>query len=258
MASTCSGRGTCSFVDAVIWVQPKCLTSKLSNQPICRSGNNAASCFPYCMAARRSGSAADGLVLYGADEWKNKVHLYERDCGYGYLENPVKSMDQQSARYQLSLPIGGGGGKLQAETITRNDVLGGSVWINSWDPAIGGCRQASKTDSFVGVEALPAYKGGVFPSIPLPGQAFAFAGDTTLTSVRKADGSYSIRVDRLYGDQSNEFTMVNVLKDFPTAPPAETLLLSAQMRGTVDKVQIPYVFNDEAGIRHPSVSTQVN
>lgn len=47
MDGTCTGRGTCTMVDAVVWVQPRCSSSSLvAQQPICREGNNRASCFP--------------------------------------------------------------------------------------------------------------------------------------------------------------------------------------------------------------------
>lgn len=64
-------------------------------------------------------------------------------------------------------------------------------------------------------------------SILMPGQPFAFAGDTTLTSVMGGKGEHYVSVDRLYGNQVNEFTMVNVNKEFPAHPPADTIALGA-------------------------------
>lgn len=61
-------------------------------------------------------------------------------------------------------------------------------------------------------------------------------------------------VDRLYGSEDNEFTMVNVLKNFPANPPADTPRLVPQER--VDKLPIPYAFSDMAGVQHPAVSTR--
>lgn len=43
---TCSSRGTCTTIDATVWVQPRCSSSRDANQPICRDGNPLASCFP--------------------------------------------------------------------------------------------------------------------------------------------------------------------------------------------------------------------
>ena len=61
------------------------------------------------------------------------------------------------------------------------------------------------------------------------GQAFSFAGDTTLTAVRDNIRNYFVKVDRLYGNEVNEFTMVNVKKGFPANPPADTPKLGAQV-----------------------------
>lgn len=61
-------------------------------------------------------------------------------------------------------------------------------------------------------------------------------------------------VDRLYGSEDNEFTMVNVLKNFPANPPADTPRLITRER--VDKLPIPYAFSDMGGVQHPAVSTR--
>lgn len=46
MDDTCTSRRTCTQVDATVWVQPKCSSMRGANMPICREGNNLASCFP--------------------------------------------------------------------------------------------------------------------------------------------------------------------------------------------------------------------
>lgn len=207
------------------------------------------------MAARRTSSGAEGLVLYDADEWRNKVHLYDRDCLFSEMDQ-LPSASAQSPHY---LPPDTGYyplNRADAEVVRGDDILGGSVHQSRYDASSTGCRQSRASKSIVGVDALPAYSGGRYRSISLPGQPFSFAGDTTLTTVRSPDGSYSIRVDRLYGDQSNEYTMVNVLKEFPTAPPFATPQMGAMRSEQVDALPVPYAFNDEAGIRHPSVSSQ--
>lgn len=140
------------------------------------------------------------------------MHLYDRDCAYGYLDDPVASVVSGAAKY-----VGGGlndvsSGRFGATVATLNDVLSGVIKIGAWDSAVGGCRESKQAVSVVGTEALTGYRGGRFPSLPLPGQPFSFAGDTTLTTVRKPDGGYVVKVDRLYGDMANEFTLVNVLK----------------------------------------------
>ena len=61
-------------------------------------------------------------------------------------------------------------------------------------------------------------------------------------------------MDRLLGNEDNEYTMANVLKNFPANPPADTPKLIVKER--VDKLPIPYSFSDMAGVQHPSVSTR--
>jgi hypothetical protein len=83
------------------------------------------------------------------------------------------------------------------------------------------------------------------------------AGDTTLTGIQDNAGNYFVKVDRLYGNEVNEFTMVNVHKAFPANPPADTPGLP-QLDDVVDKLPIPYGYSEISGIRHPSVSTQTS
>ncbi len=82
------------------------------------------------------------------------------------------------------------------------------------------------------------------------------AGDVTLTTVRRNNGDYAVAVDRLYGSEINEFTMVNVLKNFPANPPADTPKIGGNSKAPVDKLPIPYSFSDMAGVQHPAVSTK--
>lgn len=84
----------------------------------------------------------------------------------------------------------------------------------------------------------------------MPKQPFAFAGDTTLTAVESSDGQWFVQVDRLTGDEYNEFTMINVKKDFPASPPATTVAIGGSLDlGTPDKIRIPYAFTDVPGTR---------
>ena len=107
-------------------------------------------------------------------------------------------------------------------TVTLNDLFGGGVRTANWDPALG-CVQSKRAYSNMGVDVHDAYKNNRYPSLLMPGQPFAYAGDTTLTSVRDSDGRYYVSVDRLFGNENNEFTMINVQKRFPANPPADTI-----------------------------------
>ena len=50
------------------------------------------------MAARLSGSGADGLVLYNAPDWHERVHLMKRDC---IVDTPVLANAVQAAASKL-------------------------------------------------------------------------------------------------------------------------------------------------------------
>lgn len=52
--------------------------------------------------------------------------------------------------------------------------------------------------------------------------------------------------------------MVNVLKEFPANPPADTIALGGGENSVdvLDKLPIPYSFSDTTGIRNPAVSSQ--
>lgn len=109
------------------------------------------------MAARRDGSAADGLVLYSALDWKERVHIVDRDCGISaHLTDPVKAVSSGSATF-LADGIKEMDPRNSVETTIRNDVLMGSVKITKWDANIG-CTEASGATSMVGINLHEGYK----------------------------------------------------------------------------------------------------
>lgn len=229
----------------------------------------AAACYPYCMAARLRGSGASSseLVLYNAPDWRERVHLMMRDClvGTSALSDPVQAIAQGLAKLQPrgtrastdDLPV--------AETRVAHDVIAGASIVSSlWDAARTGCVQSSMGSTLVKSSALPTYaaqtpKSRGFRSILMVGQPFAYAGDVTLTAVQSGDGEYFVSVDRLYGNEVNEYTMVNVLSRFPANPPPDTIKLGGRMQERVDKLPIPYSFSDMGyGVQHPAVSTRTS
>jgi hypothetical protein len=72
MEDTCQSKGSCSSIDATIWVAPLCTSGTQDVQLACISVFTEASCYPYCMAARPTGSGADALILYNAKDWFGK------------------------------------------------------------------------------------------------------------------------------------------------------------------------------------------
>ena len=225
--TTCQSKGTCSAIDAIIWVAPLCTSGSKTVQLQCISLFTGSSCYPYCMAARASGSGADGLILYNAADWLGKVHVMDRDCGVEtHLDDIEGCLADNTCSYLQGSYLGNEQGVVS--TVLRDDILGGMVLTKKWD-ATKGCVQSSGSMSIIGVDVHTAYTNNVYRSILGPGQPFSFAGDTTLTAVQDNHGNYFVKVDRLYGNEVNEFTMVNVKKGFPAHPPADTPKLGAQV-----------------------------
>lgn len=222
---SCQSRLTCNYVDATVWVAPLCSSSTAAPTPrACVPSFPGAACYPYCMAARRSGSGHDGMVLYNAPDWRDRVHIVDRDCavetqvlsgGGASSAQVVSSIESGRASYSADGGDSGAQGAV-ASSITRGDPLGGEVRLSSWDPDLG-CVQSSGARSTVSVGSMPGYSaspsGGESArhrSVLLPGQPFAFAGDTTLTGrVDPATGEHYVRVDRLFGNEARN----------PTHPP---------------------------------------
>jgi hypothetical protein len=250
---------TRSVVDATIWVSPLC-TSRAGRVPeVCTSIFTGAACYPYCMAARLQGSGANGLVLYNANEWRDRVHLMHRDCNreqQDYSPSDAKLLTSGTeTKEQFDA-------KTTVETTSENSaevIKGSSVVVEKWDTVTSRCVPAAMSRTLMGKEIYQTVsKRNVFRSVLLPGQPFAYAGDVTLTAVQLNSGEYAVAVDRLYGSENNEFTMVNVLKEFPANPPAETQKMEGKRIEIVDRLPIPYSFSDMAAVQHPSVSTRTS
>ncbi len=58
----------------------------------------AAACYPYCMAARLRDSGANGLVLYNANEWRDRVHLMHRYCNKQQTSDPLLAVREGGAQ----------------------------------------------------------------------------------------------------------------------------------------------------------------
>lgn len=139
-------------------------------------------------------------------------------------------------------------------TLNANKTI---VIGNNWDPVLG-CQQSDNVVSVLDMGLLASYdaRSRSLRGLLMPGQPFSFAGDTTLTSVRDNEGNYFVKVDRLFGNEFNQFTMVNVLREFPADPPDDTIALGGARRETADSLPTPYTFTDLSGIRHPSTNSQ--
>jgi hypothetical protein len=190
---TCHSSQTCSTVDAVVWVAPRCSSLAGVQQNICLESYNDAGCFPYCMAARRAGSAASTILLYNAAEWKNRVHLMGRDCGFAKMESGTleSALAAREVEYTTTGAItnGNSASRSSSETVSKLDILSGSVVLNVWDPAVG-CVANVNSQSSVGVDVYTGYTQSRYRSLELPGQPFSYAGDTLLTTIQNTDGTW--------------------------------------------------------------------
>jgi hypothetical protein len=167
MDATCQSKGTCSSIDATIWVAPLCTSETASVQLQCISLFTGSSCYPYCMAARASGSGADGLVLYNAADWLGKVHVMDRDCGVETHLNDIEACVQDdTCSYLQDSYLGNEAGTVS--TIMHGDVLGGMVLSRKWD-ANDGCVVSHGSRSIMGLDVHSAYTSNAYRSILGPG-----------------------------------------------------------------------------------------
>lgn len=168
MDATCQSKGTCSAIDATIWVAPLCTSGSTDVQLQCISLFTGSSCYPYCMAARASGSGADGLVLYNAADWLGKVHVVNRDCGVEtHLDDIVGCVAANTCSYLQDSYLEKEQGAVS--TILRGDILGGMVLTKKWDSSTGGCVQSSGSVSILGTDVHTGYQNNAFRAILGPG-----------------------------------------------------------------------------------------
>jgi hypothetical protein len=192
-------------IDAMVWVMPACATDGVPS-PACTSSFSVTACFPFCAAARLTGSRNNGMLLYSAKDWTEHIQLINRDCSATF------SAESSNITYTLDedLPSVYGG------LISHNfDLLDGKTTVSGWDPRQQACVFSTAVQSRMlntrdlGAE-LNDYKVNPLGSILLDEQPFAFAGDVVLTSV-KVDGIYYVKVQRMYGLQGTSmFTLVTV------------------------------------------------
>lgn len=196
---------------------------------VCNPDFKDAACYPYCMAARVTGSASDGLVLYNAPDWRDKVHLMDRDCAMESQVNPSTAVQRVSVGQTSYDRIGTGpfsASKRGSTTTVASDPLSGTVVAEKWDPDLG-CIPASGTRSTVASAVLPGYTpetSAMFRSLLLPGQPFAFAGDVTLTPRQDSAGNYFVSVERLYGNEVRLRRVQGTVVGPPGLPPLGSVL----------------------------------
>jgi len=197
---------------------------------VCVESFKQASCFPYCMALHVRGSGTQSLILYDADDWNSGVTLLKRDCGLYGMQPGLNG-----SGVRVSLP---------------NSVYGLDASFGS----DSSCVQNPQTVSRVPRSVLTEYSAHA--SMELDGQPFLFANDLALTAVRGQVGlnglpSWSIKVQRIYGNQANEFTMIPLNQNIPSMGPCQTPSncdnIAAQCQTASGcKAAIPYGYDHSA------------
>jgi hypothetical protein len=237
--------------DAAIWVIPACRAEGVMD-PVCNRLFSKAACFPYCLAVRTSKSASQGLVLYNADDWASHVQLPKRDCGKNLVSNSGLG---QSAEYvdpsELSKEYGG----VIGDTLDPFDKKIVVPPGFTYDPAVMSCVASDTVSSRLNVSAVASVNQR-YPAILMDSQPFAVAGGAALIAVYKPDGSYAVRVQRLYGDEGTDsFTVVTTHDSMPAQEPCITLSKCNQLPRD-DLLSIPYTWLTNPARHNPAVETR--
>lgn len=96
------------------------------------------------MINRKKGSGSEGLVLYNAPDWRERVHIIDRDCAVSLQVGEGKTSDIvekiKEGVFQYSNGTTTNNNQVSAETLISNDFqgfTGSSVKNTAWDPDLG-------------------------------------------------------------------------------------------------------------------------
>lgn len=243
--SCASSKTACLQADAALWVRPMCAVDVID--PVCVASFKDAGCFPYCMALHVRGSATQPMVLHDAREWGEGVTQLRRDCGLYSLEDPATA---STASTSTSRPT--------AATVLLPDSPYG---LNLRVP-FNNCTFNPTTRSIVPRPTSYAAYG----SIALDAQPFAFAGDLALVAREGAPDlagrpTHFIEVQRIFGNQANEFTVVPLPQEIPASAPCTTpsdcgnvLATCAAASGCLPA--IPYSWDAHPGAHIPATVSE--
>lgn len=219
----CVSRGSCESVDATIWLVPRC---DLLRAEQCSDVALGTSCFPFCLAARVSGSRNARPVFADAGTWRAGTQLLGRDCALGEVGSEASQSFRVSADASSTLPYGetslssaGGGQNLFVSARARSRRCTGASNVASWIPS-----NATAPDP----RSVPSY-------VRRRGQPFAVAGDAVLLQFDTAGGAATVEVDRLTGNQRDVYSLRPGWAGLPAAPKSHVpvLELSQEERGKV-------------------------
>lgn len=195
LRESCVGRGTCSRVDALIWVSPLC-SSEQSMSLACIPMFTQASCYPYCMAARLSAAASEDLILHSAADWEGSVLVADRDCAVQALLADASTLSTCAGDGTCSMQILDPSPDVLLTRYPQN-VIQSYVQRSKWDLQ-DGCTLVDKASTMIPKERLTDEVSLGYRSVLLAEQPFAYAGDTTLTAVRSGSGSMFVQVTHFF------------------------------------------------------------
>ena len=190
----CSSTRTCNQVDATVWVVPRTK---------CDSESTLCACYPFCMAARLSGSQASPLVMYSAVQWRSKVYVVRRDC------NLRMGSDEMDSDLTVEDDLG-------AVASTQTDGANAPRFVSG---STLSCSDNQLVTSIINRTVHPAYSTPSKAYLRRSAAPFVITGDTVLTTTKHGDGTYSVRIERLTGFSGSEFTLSEVTAHFPAYPP---------------------------------------
>lgn len=222
----CMSRGSCESVDATVWLLPRCDALRPEQ---CSDAAVGTSCFPFCLAARISGSRNSNPVFVNSEVWRSGRQLLLRDCA---LRSPYPV-----AGLSLGLSSGTVYTAGIGETTLSGASNGASVFVSGSGDG-SGCLSGPNLVSWVPSNATgPRDPRSVISTVRRRGQPFAVAGDTLLMEFPSPDGASTVEVDRLSGNQRDVYSLVPGWAGLPAAPkllvPADELTQEERARVTV-------------------------
>jgi hypothetical protein len=230
------------------------------------------------MGLHQRGKANSLIKLYNAPDWRDRVHLLNRDCAQFSVvsQSEARKIETQTVIGPASTGISILDLGIQAAwsytstditTFVSNDWAGSSVVIRNAAVSTTNCIHNNLATSTLPKSFFASdgeYGEAFFPSTLASGQPFLFAGDTILTAtcdpldpldiLRVPD--CVVEVHRIYGAEDNQFTLVNTNNKFPAKAvpdtPDQVISLLAKPQ---DALSIPYSFTTNAWMQNPAAAS---
>ena len=204
-------------VDATVWVVPR---------TACDRESTVCNCFPFCMGTRLAASQSSPIVLYSADQWRDKVFLVKRDC----------SLASNLPTLPNGLSVSTDASSAGLATFASNAQSTSQFVLSQGDPI---CTENPLLSTLMNKTLHPGYTQPSPQFLRDPSAPFVITGDTILTAVRHGSGDYTVRVERLTGAAASEFTLSLLSENFPSYPP-QTVPDAIFTQYPKDHLTIPY------------------